>query len=356
MAPTDPSRVILLFGGYWVEREISIASAQRVAQALRGSSLRVTPVRWDSDGWIILADDEPNFGVPGLGSSPPEVLADLANDGIGVVVNCLHGGPGADGSVQGLLEVAGLPYTGAGVMGSVAVANRHLFRALAAALGCEIAPGAVVQREAWRETAREILPNLSVEVGLPALVKPVRTGSPFGTVKAEDAGELEQALESYLESEREVLVEQFVTGREIAIPVLGTRVGMPPQVLPAAEIETIAEPAAGTAGTGTVISLARGTVPAQIDDDTARYLSGQCALLHRALELGGASVTEVVLGADGPIFVESSTQPFLAPGALLPECAGAAGLDFTALCRRLIDYSLSAHLARSADTHFDSRA
>ena len=98
--------MVVLYGGYWEEREISIDSASRVVEALREGGLRVTPVRWDFDGWLEIADGQ-DLRDPGPGRAPLRLLRALQDDGLGVVFNSLHGGPGEDGSVQGFFEVAG---------------------------------------------------------------------------------------------------------------------------------------------------------------------------------------------------------------------------------------------------------
>ena len=106
------SRVVLLYGGTWDEREVSIESATPIDRALRNSGLEVVRVRWDRDGWTVVGSDAPIDGV-GKTQRPLRCLEELVEEGVGVVFNALHGGAGEDGTVSSILEVAGVPYTGA---------------------------------------------------------------------------------------------------------------------------------------------------------------------------------------------------------------------------------------------------
>ncbi|MCI0650702.1 MAG: hypothetical protein L0Z55_02335 [Planctomycetes bacterium] len=356
MPSVSRSRVVLLFGGDWEERDVSIASAQRVAAALRDDALSLTPVRWDAGGWVVLANDETQLSVPGIGRSPLEVMGDLCADGIGVVFNCLHGGPGEDGTVQGLFELAGVAYTGAGVHGSVAGFNKELFRFAAQALGLAVAPGAVIHRQTWEQNRTPVLTDLAVDLGFPAIVKPVCSGSSCRVTPVEDAEGLDGALEGIFTLDRRALVERFIPGREISIAVLGTRIGSPPQVLPPIEIEPLTDSGFFDYEAKYSKGKARETVPAALDGETVEMLNERVVLLHEELELGGVSRTDLIIGPDGPVFLETNTLPGLTGGSLVPQTAAVAGIDFRGLCRRLIDYALSVHLARRADSPHGMRS
>ena len=351
---STPSRVVVLYGGPWAEREVSIATAEQVIPALRDAALHLTPVRWDLDGWVILPDGAEDLRVEGDPLPPLDALGELSRNGLGVVFNALHGGPGEDGTIQGFLEIAGVPFTGAGVGGSALGFNKAAFRFAAQALGCRIARGMVVHRE-FMEDLDAILTDISTDVGLPAVVKPVAQGSSVGVRLVRDADELTDALEAGLARERRILVEEFIAGRELSIGVLGTRVGAPPQVLPIIEIEPLTDTGFFDYESKYEPGQANEIVPAPIEAPLEVDLCTQAALLHRELDLGGASRTDVIIGPDGPVFLETNTLPGLTTGSLLPQCAAAAGIDFTALCRRLIDYALSAHLMRGAESSLHGR-
>lgn len=356
---TAKSRVALLYGGYWDEREISIESAKQVAIALCRDGLLVTPIRWDAGGWVRLPDLDSagiNAGPAnaaaltrdGLVRAPFEVMAELRAAGLGVVFLALHGGPGEDGTIQGFLEVCGVPYTGAGVHGSAIACNKQSFREAAMGLGIEVAHGTVVDRVDWDEDPAEVLTELSVDVGFPAVVKPLLSGSSFGVHRVVDASQLEEQLELLFDRDRWVLVEQFVNGREVTIPCLGHRAGHPPDVLPIVEIEPLTSTGIFDLEAKYSPGRARETVPAALDDELTEHLQAIALAIHERLELGAMSRTDVVLGAEGPVVLETNTIPGLTAGSLMPLSAASAGLDMTALCRRIIDYALSAHLARGA--------
>ncbi|MEM7260896.1 MAG: D-alanine--D-alanine ligase [Planctomycetota bacterium] len=343
----------VIFGGYWEEREVSVESARTMIPALQadsdaGPGLEVIPVRWDFDGWTVLGSDA-DLLDPGVAGHPLEVLADLRRTGLGVVFNALHGGPGEDGSLQGLLEVSGTPYTGASVHASAVSMNKETFRERVKALGYEVAAGGVIHRNDWLATPNEILTAVSVEVGLPAVVKPVASGSSCGIHLCKDTESLTRALDDALGRDRSVLVEQFISGREVSIPCLGTRVGVPPEVLPIVEIESLNESGFFDYEAKYDATQARETVPASLDPELQRHLEDLAVAVHEDLELGGVSRTDVIIGADGPVVLETQTVPGYTAESLLPKCAAAAGIDLTALGRRLIDYALSAYLSRGAE-------
>lgn len=352
----NKSRVALLYGGTWDERNISVASAACVARALAQDGLPVSPVRWDSSGWCLLPDFDPDLPdaeavlrEPGVPRSPMVVLEELLADGLGVVFNSLHGGPGEDGTIQGFLETAGVPYTGAGVHGSAISGNKESFRHAVLALGFDVADGAVIQRFEWEEALQEVLTVISVEVGFPAIVKPLTSGSSYGVSKIEDSVQLQERLSELFERERAVLIEKFINGREVSVACLGTRVGSPPQTLPIAEIEPLTETGIFDLEAKYDPTKAREIVPAPLEDDLAEHLETLAATVHERLELGGMSRTDIVLGADGPVVLETNSVPGLTAESIFPKTAAAVGLNFTLLCRRLIDYALSAHLNRGAN-------
>lgn len=341
------SRVLLLYGGTWDERPISIASARPIDAALRGAGLVVTRVRWDREGWTVVPDDADLEG-PGETDRPFALLDRLSVEGVGVVFNALHGGAGEDGTLAGILEVAGLPHTGAGVHAAAVTHDKATFRKLAQSLGYDVAPGAVVTIGAWATHADEVLRHISTEVGLPAIVKPVTGGSSYGASRVEDAEELAEALDGTVGMYREMLVERFIAGRELTIGCLGVRPGEPPEVLPAIEIQPLTDTGIFDVEAKYRTGRAREIVPAPLEDELARHLAERVARLHYELELGGVSRTDLILSADGPVWLETQTVPGFTPTSLLPQAAAAAGIDFTALCRRMIDHAISAHLFRSA--------
>lgn len=346
--PAKTSRVALLFGGTWEERDISIQSARRVAAALHADGLSIIPIRWDVGGWVVLADNEPDLTTPGTALPPLQALGSVMEDGLGVVFVALHGGVGEDGTVQGFLETAGIPYTGARVEGSALCGNKEVFRYAANGLGLEVAPGIVIQHDEWLISEAELLPALAVEIGFPAIVKPLRSGSSYGVHKVADAGQLQDVLEELFVREHEVLVERFIAGRELTLSCLGTRAGSRPQALPIIEIEPLTDSGLFDPVAKYTEGQARETVPAQIDPELEMHLNEVVVEIHERFDLGATSRVDLIVGADGPVILEANTIPGLTDGSLFPQAAAAAGIDFTALCRHMIDFALSTHLSRGA--------
>lgn len=346
--PGSATRIGLLFGGTWDERPISIASAHRVLLTLRAAGLPVQPIRWDAGGWVVLDPEIQDLNGAGVPLPPPAVIHEQRTLGVGVMFLALHGGPGEDGTVQGFLETCGMPYTGAGVHGSAMAGNKETFRQMARGLGFEVAPGMVLSLGQWLSTPGEVLTSISVEIGFPLVTKPLASGSSFGVRRSADAGELQDALDALFEHEREVLVERFIAGRELSIPCLGTRTGAQPQVLPIAEIEPLTSSGIFDIEAKYVAGRAREIIPAPLEPDLRLHLERMILRLHERLDLGAMSRTDLVLGADGPVLLETNTIPGLTGESILPKAAAVAGLDFLALLRRIIDHALSAHLARGA--------
>ena len=346
------SRVLLLYGGSWDEREVSIDSAGPIDRALRGAGLDVLRVRWDRDGWTVVPDDGP-LDAPGETARPLIQLERLIEEGIGVLFNALHGGAGEDGTLAALCEVAGIPYTGAGVHAGAITANKGTFRSIATVLGLEVPPGAIVTLGAWANQPDEVLSHLATDVGLPAVVKPVTGGSSLGAAKVDDAEQLAAALDATIGLSPEMLVERFIPGRELTISCLGTRPGDPPQVLPPIEIQPLTESGIFDYEAKYDPSRVREIVPAPLEPELWAHLSGIAGRLHLELELGATSRTDLILSADGPVWLETQTVPGFTENSLFPQSAAAAGIDFTQLCRRLIDFAISAHLFRSAGSDDD---
>ena len=136
MTPTI-SRVVLLYGGTWEERAVSISTAIPVDAALRGAGLDIARVRWDQTGWT-LVPNEGSLEDPGRTERPLILLEKLIADGVGIVFNALHGGAGEDGSLSAIMEIAGVPFSGASVLPSAISQHKGTFRVVAEALGLEV--------------------------------------------------------------------------------------------------------------------------------------------------------------------------------------------------------------------------
>ncbi len=297
-------RVGVVMGGTSSEREISIKSGEAVSEAL-----------------TTLGHDVVRIEI-GTGF---EALEDLADADIDVAFLALHGKQGEDGCIQGVLEMLGIPYTGSGVMASALAMDKLKTKELLRLHNVATPPYYTVSRQnAWN------LDELHGSFGFPAIVKPRREGSSVGVAKVTSADELHEAVESALLFDESVLVERFVTGKEVAVAILDGR------VLGAIEVE----PAAGIydyhakyESTDTSYHL-----PARLDATRLKGIINLAERSAQALDIRGAArVDMIVTPGMNEYVLELNTLPGLTETSLLPKVAAAAGYDFPQLCQAILD-------------------
>ena len=235
---SQPTRVAVLMGGASSEHDVSLASAAAVIAALDPSRYEVTPVRisregvWSTDGGAVTIARGPD-GAPlliDLGGGAPHPLD--------AVFPVLHGPNGEDGTVQGALECAGVPYVGAGVAASAVAMDKALFKVVLRQAGIPTPDWVTVTEERWRADPAGVRVQVAEDVGYPAFAKPARLGSSVGISRVADAGELDAALELALRHDPKALVERGIRGREIEVGVLD---GDAPLASPVGEIGYDAE-------------------------------------------------------------------------------------------------------------------
>ncbi|NPE28525.1 D-alanine--D-alanine ligase [Methanococcoides sp. SA1] len=300
--------VALLAGGRSGEREVSLKGAAGVEQAL------------DPDRFEIRRYD------------PATDLARLAADaqGIDVAFILLHGRFGEDGTVQGFLDLLGIPYQGAGVLGSAMAMDKHVAKSLYRLHGLPVADWDLVQP--GDDLGYE---EMAGRLGLPLVVKPVREGSSLGMSIAHTVQELEAGVDLAFRHDSRVMVEAFVRGREITSGVIGNEElsALPlVEIIPGKEFAFFDYTAKYQPGASTEIC------PAPVSDDVTRQIQEYGLAAHRALELRGYSRTDMIMAEDGAIYLlETNTIPGMTPTSLLPQAAAAYGLDFSALLERLLE-------------------
>jgi D-alanine-D-alanine ligase len=304
-------RLALIAGGRSGEREVSLAGAAEVEKALDQNKYRVT--RYD----------------------PATDLARLAADAdsIDVAFVLLHGRFGEDGTMQGFLEMLGIPYQGAGVLGSAMAMDKNLAKTMYRLHDLPVAD--------WRMADRADIdaPEQLVDaLGLPLVIKPVREGSSLGMSIVNQPEELTPALEKAFAHDHEVMVEQFVSGREITVGVIGNET---PEALPLVEIIPGEEFAFFDYQAKYEQGASREICPAEVDE-SIRIKAQQYALTaHKALHLRGYSRTDMIVRGDDLVLLETNTIPGMTPTSLLPQAAAAHGLDYSALLDRLIELALA---------------
>jgi len=330
-------RVTVLTGGTSSERDVALASGLQVATALR-ERLHVVNVVDLATGFVP-RKHESALLPDGVGREPPplarlrELERGMLGSGLGelpvireadVVFLALHGGRGEDGTVQAILDVIGVPYTGSGQLASALAMDKDLAKRVLRDHG--------VASAAWL-MAPTTAARVKRAVGYPCVVKPSKQGSSVGMSLVRRSGELSAALSLAARYDDEVMIERFIPGREFTVGVLGD------DVLPVVEIrprhELFDYECKYTPG------MAEEIAPAPIPARLASRLQAAALLSHRALKLGGYSRIDFRAGdAHTIFFLEANTLPGLTANSLIPKAARAAGMPFPVLCETICRLAL----------------
>lgn len=307
----DPAktRVALLAGGNSDEREISLASGEGAGKALR----------------------EAGFAVDQIDPAHPDDLKTLIDGAYDVAFLCLHGKLGEDGTVQGMLEVLGIPYTGPGVWSSATAMDKTRTKVVYRAQGINTPAGVTLYRDDAFDPVQ-----LVAEFGLPLMVKPGTEGSALGVTIVQREEDLQPAVDQAFSLDTQVLVEACIEGTELTVAVLGNQ---EPYALPVIQIipqnEFYDYESKYTPGGSQHIC------PAPLDAETTAAVQDMAIAAHKALDCRGMSRTDIFLDAHGmPWALETNTIPGMTSTSLLPDAARAAGISFPELCTRLIAYAL----------------
>ncbi len=352
MSGAGARRVLLLCGGRSGEHEVSLASAASVMAAAEGR-IELTPRVIARDGRLLdeaasraaLADGRSD-GLEATGE--PDLvrgLAALDRDGFDVVFPLLHGPNGEDGTVQGLLEVAGLPYVGAGVLGSAAAMDKIVMKRLFASAGLPQVPWGQAERHAWRSEPAAVAEALA-PLPWPRFVKPANLGSSVGISRVRDAGEQAAALDEAFRYDRRAIVEAGLEGaRELEVAVLGND---RPEASPAGEVRVMDEAFYDYAhkysdGATELV------VPAELPSVTAARVAELALDAFRVVDAAGLARVDFFLAADGEVLVnEINTLPGFTRHSMYPRLWQAAGLLYPELIERLIELALERHAERAA--------
>jgi D-alanine-D-alanine ligase len=325
-------RVTVLTGGTSAERDVAIASAVQVIAALRSGGHEVAVV--DTARGYIPPADEASLLSGSVGTEPPSIdqlhsleqgllLSGLAN--LAVVRNAevlflaLHGGRGEDGTLQTLLEMVGVPYTGSGRLGSAMAMDKDVSKRLFRIAGVPTADWVMAPADAAR---------VGRDYGWPVVVKPSKQGSTVGLTVVKEAGAYDAAVSLARRYDDEVMIERFVPGRELTVGVLGGRALAVGEIIPRHEIfdyECKYTP-----------GMSQEIFPADLPASVAAECGRLGVLAHHALKLGGYSRVDFRLTPAGELFcLEVNTLPGMTATSLLPQSARAAGIEFPDLCERI---------------------
>jgi len=366
-------RLAIVFGGRSTEHAISCVSARGVLAAVDRDRYEVVPVGIAPDGqWLVLPDDpavlaaagrelpevhrgagqgvvlppdpngaalvalEPVTAATGaVGRSSSAVPAGPGGLDVDVVFPLLHGPYGEDGTIQGLLEMAGLPYVGSGVFASAAAMDKQHMKALLAAAGLPIGAYAVLR-------AGENLPETErARLGLPVFVKPARGGSSIGISRVDAWEDLDTAVKTARESDPKVVVEAAIIGREIECGVLDRLGGGEPESSVPAEIVVDSSAGFYDFEAKYASSSTRLDVPADLPAEAAARVRAAAAAAFRALDCAGLARVDMFLTPAGEVILnEVNTMPGFTPNSLFPRMWAASGLDYPDLIDRLVRLAL----------------
>jgi len=340
-------RVLLLFGGRSAEHDVSRVTAVAVARALGRERYEVVPVAITTDGRWLLADSAQRAIEAGPAALPSAFAVDgelapaMGALDVDVVFPLLHGPYGEDGTVQGLLELADLPYVGSGVVGSAVAMDKVMMKRAFAAAGLPYAR-TVEFRDGHDRAA--LVGRIEAELGYPCFVKPANLGSSVGVSKARDRAELDDAIELALGYDEWIVVEEAITGREIELAVLGDdppTVSVAGEIVPGAEFYSYADKYEA--------DDAQLLVPAPLTDDQLVAAQALACRAFEACRCEAMARVDLFLRADGTFLVnEVNTIPGFTPISMYPRLWEATGVPYPELLDRLIDLALARHARRAA--------
>lgn len=325
-------------GGTSAERDVSLASGLRVADALRSRGHTVTAVD-TVRGALTEAEERALLAGPVMHVLPPDkaALASLSSEtlpatvrGLGadrgaeVVFIGLHGGQGEDGTLQALLDLTGVPYTGSGHLASALAMDKDLSKRLFREAG--------VRTPEWLmapATDEDIIATL----GLPVIVKPSKQGSTVGLTLVKERAGLQPAIAEARHYDDEVMIEQFIAGREITVGILGDEALPVGEIIPKHEIYDYE--CKYTPG------MAREEFPARLSPAETKAAQDLALLAFRALKLSGCARIDFRMTADGTFYcLEANTLPGMTQLSLIPQAAAAAGISFPELCEQIVQLAL----------------
>lgn len=306
--PITDKRIGVLMGGTSAERDVSIRSGTAVLNALKG-------LRYD----VVAVD------------AGPDICERIKREGIEIAFLILHGGCGEDGSIQGLLEVLGVPYTGSGVLASALAMDKEASKKVFLSQEIPVPPFRVICGPAITGQKSEAADfgSSTVEFPFPWVIKPATEGSSIGVTIVRENASLGPALEKALTFGGRVIIEKYVSGREIQVGILNETILGSVEVRPKSEFYSYE--AKYTAG------LTEYILPPEVASDTLRRAEQTALSAHVALGCRGATRVDLILDRNGdPYVLEVNTIPGMTETSLLPKIAGLSGITFPSLIEKIL--------------------
>jgi D-alanine-D-alanine ligase len=358
-------RVAVLYGGRSGEHEVSLQSAASVINYLDRDRFEIVPVAIDKQGRWHLNDIsllEGKKSLPVFKDAPKVVLPPNPADagggsalirlgengearGIDVVFPVMHGPLCEDGTIQGLLELADLPYVGCGVLASAIAMDKEMAKRVARDAGIPIVPYFSLRHEVWKKEKQQSANSIEEKLGYPVFVKPANLGSSVGVHKIKEPSGLNAALEDAFNYDRKVLVEAAVNAREIEVSVLENLeagadplVSIPGEIDPAHEFYSYEAKYLDEKGAALII-------PAKLDPEETKRAQDIGRKVFTALECEGMARVDLFLDrTSGEFFFnELNTIPGFTSISMYPKLWEASGISYSELLSRLVDLAISRH-------------
>jgi D-alanine-D-alanine ligase len=343
----DRTRVLLLFGGRSAEHDVSRVTAVAVARALDPERYEVVPVAITTDGRWLLADSAQRAieagptALPSAFAVDGEVAPAVGALAVDVVFPLLHGPYGEDGTVQGLLELADLPYVGSGVVGSAVAMDKVMMKRAFASAGLPYAR-TVEFRDGHDRAA--LVEHVEAELGYPCFVKPANLGSSVGVSKARDRAAFDAAVDLALSYDEWIVVEEAITGREIEVAVLGDdppTVSVAGEIVPGDDFYSYRDKYEA--------DDAQLLVPASLTDEQLAEAQLLACRAFEACRCEAMARVDLFLAQDGTLYVnEVNTIPGFTPISMYPRLWEATGVPYPELLDRLIGLAVARHARRAA--------
>ena len=370
MAHKKKIRVGIVFGGRSGEHEVSLASATSIMANLDSEKYEAIPIGITKEGsWLLgtqpqqllAAEQSANqasglSGLSGLEAStavtltgdprlhrliPIEQGEDLGNQGaLDVIFPVLHGTYGEDGTLQGLLEMANVPYVGCGVLGSALGMDKEKMKMIFQRVGLPVGDYLVYRRGEWERAPEPVMDAIEQRLGCPCFVKPVNLGSSVGVNKAHDRAELQSAIDEAAQYDRKIIIEQYINCRELECAVLGND---EPVVSVVGEIVSSNEFYDYRAKY--IDGKSRDIIPAGIPQSIAEEVRRQAVQAFLALDLSGLARVDFFLDRESSqVYInEVNTMPGFTAISMYPRLWQASGLSYAKLLDRLIELAIERH-------------
>lgn len=368
MSERKKIRVGVVFGGKSGEHEVSLTSAKNVMDAIDKEKYEIVPIGITREGlWLTgpevhrqlagQAEMPPTLAAqvaePVPEEAPPRSLAPFLDDsvvsreaGLGqidVIFPVLHGPLGEDGTVQGFLELAGLPYVGAGVAASALCMDKVMSKAVFQTHGLPVCPYLAVLRKRWQADPDGVIEEIEAALDYPLFVKPANLGSSVGITKAKRRADLAAALDEAARYDRKLLVEQGIEAREIEVSVLGNDdpiASVPGEIIPSREFYSYAAKY--------IDDASELLIPAPLSEAQTKAIREMAIRAYQAVDCAGMARVDFLVDREtGEIFLnEINTIPGFTAISMYPKLWAATGISYSELIDRLIELALERHQDR----------